>query len=84
MENNPNVKSTFGMIPMIKGDYQTKVKAALGTADAPDIVDLEAGFVRQFVETPKLLADLTDLVPLAKPLNYYPSVIEAATYQGVT
>lgn len=83
-EKNPKVKINFTMIPMTNGEFQTKVKAAAGTADAPDIVALEAGFVREWVESPKLLADLNDLVPLTKEINYYQSVIDAATYKGVT
>ena len=83
-EKNPNVKIDFTMIPMTNGEYQTKVKAAAGTGDAPDLVALEAGFVREWVEAPNLLADLTDLVPLTKDLKYYQSVIDAATYEGVT
>ncbi len=84
MEKNPKVKINFTMIPMTNGEYQTKVKAAAGTADAPDLVALEAGFVREWVEAPKLLADLTDLVPLTKDIKYYQSVIDAASFQGVT
>ena len=84
MEMNPKVKINFTMIPMTNGEYQTKVKAAAGTADTPDIVALEAAFVREWVEAPEMLADLTDLVPLAQAINYYPSVLDAGTYQGVT
>ena len=83
-EKHPGVKINFTMIPMTNGEYQTKVKAAAGTADAPDLVALEAAFVREWVEAPNLLADQTDLVPLAEAINYYPSVLEAGTYEGVT
>ena len=39
------------MIPMTNGEYQTKVKAAAGTADSPDVVALEAAFVKEWVES---------------------------------
>ena len=35
---HPNVDVKYTMIPMTNGEYQTKLKAALGTADAPDVI----------------------------------------------
>ena len=37
---NPDVDVDveYTMIPMTDGEYQTKLKAAVGTADAPDVV----------------------------------------------
>src|SRR5512141_2156708 len=57
---HPNVKVVYTMIPMTNGEYQTKVKAAAGTKDSPDVVALEAAFVKEWVES-DLLADLNDL-----------------------
>ena len=79
----PNVKVVYTMIPMTNGEYQTKVKAAAGTADSPDVVALEAAFVKEWVES-DLLADLNDLVPLTKELKTYPAVVQVGTYEGVT
>lgn len=59
----PEVDVVYTMIPMTNGEYQTKVKAAAGTADSPDVVALEAAFVKEWVES-DLLADLNELVPL--------------------
>ena len=80
---HPKVKVVYTMIPMTNGEYQTKVKAASGTADSPDVVALEAAFVKEWVES-DLLADLSDLVPLTKELKTFPSVVEVGTYEGVT
>jgi len=78
----PNVHIEFSMVPMTDGEYQTKLKSALGTADIPDIVALEAAFVKEWVEA-DFLANLNDLLPYAEELKTYPSVIEVGTYDGV-
>jgi len=44
---HPKVKVVYTLIPMTNGEYQTKVKAAAGTADSPDVVALEAAFVKE-------------------------------------
>jgi ABC-type glycerol-3-phosphate transport system substrate-binding protein len=79
---HPDVDVVYTMIPMTNGEYQTKVKAAAGTKDSPDVVALEAAFVKEWVEA-DLLADLNDLVPLTKDLKTYPAVVEVGTYDGV-
>ena len=35
---HPDVDVVYTMIPMTNGEYQTKLKAAVGTADVPDVV----------------------------------------------
>lgn len=80
---HPDVDVVYTMIPMTNGEYQTKVKAAAGTADSPDVVALEAAFVKEWVEA-DLLADLNELLPLTKELKTYPSVVEVGSYEGVT
>lgn len=80
---HPDVKVVYTMIPMTNGEYQTKVKAAAGTSDSPDVVALEAAFVKEWVES-DLLADLNDLVPLTKELKTYPAVVQVGTDNGVT
>ena len=80
---HPKVKVVYTMIPMTNGEYQTKVKAASGTADSPDVVALEAAFVKEWVES-DLLANLNDLVPLTEELKTYPAVVQVGTYEGVT
>jgi hypothetical protein len=67
---------------MTNGEYQTKVKAAAGTADSPDVVALEAAFVKEWVES-DLLADLNELLPLTEQLKTYPAVVEVGTYDGI-
>ncbi|MCO6452752.1 MAG: extracellular solute-binding protein [Caldilineales bacterium] len=79
---HPDVDATYSMIPMTNGEYQTKLKAALGTADAPDIIALEAAFVKSFVES-DFLADLGDLMPAAEAAQTYPFVLDVGTDDGV-
>ena len=81
---HPKVKVVYTMIPMTNGEYQTKVKAAAGTADSPDVVALEAAFVKEWVES-DLLANLNDLLPLTEQLKTYPAVVQTGTDpSGVT
>jgi ABC-type glycerol-3-phosphate transport system substrate-binding protein len=74
-ERYPNVDVQFTMLPMTDGEYQTKLKASIGTADVPDVVALEAAFVKEWVEA-DFLADLNDLLPVAEEPQTYPSVVE--------
>lgn len=80
---HPKVKVVYTMIPMTNGEYQTKVKAASGTADSPDVVALEAAFVKEWVES-DLLMNLNELVPLTEELKTYPAVVQVGSYEGVT
>ena len=77
-----NVDVIYTMIPMTNGEYQTKLKAALGTADAPDVIALEAAFVKEYVEA-DFLADISDLLPKAEAAKTYPSVLGVGTNDGV-
>ncbi len=79
---NPDVDVVYTMIPMTNGEYQTKLKAALGTTDIPDVVALEAAFVKEWVEA-DFLADLGDLLPLAEELQTYPAVTAVGSHNGV-
>lgn len=82
MNPDANVDVVYTMIPMTNGEYQTKLKAALGTADAPDVIALEAAFVKEFVEA-DFLADLGDLLPEAEAAQTYPFVTDVGTHDGV-
>lgn len=77
------VDVVYTMIPMTDGEYQTKLKAAVGTADAPDVVALEAAFVKEWVEA-DFLADLNDLLPLTEEMKTFPAVVQVGTHEGVT
>jgi len=70
------------MIPMTNGEYQTKLMATLGTEAVPDVVALEAAFVKSYVES-DFLSDLSDLMPYAEELKVYPFVYEVGTYDGI-
>ena len=79
---NPDVDVVYTMVPMTDGEYQTKIKAALNTADVPDLIALEAAFVKDYVES-DFLADLGDLLPAVEAAETYPSVVEVGTDGGV-
>ncbi len=81
---NPDVDVVYTMIPMTNGEYQTKLKAALGTTDAPDVIALEASFVKELVEADNVLEDLGDLLPYAEANKTYPFVIDVGTSNGIT
>ena len=80
---HPDVDFVYTMIPMTNGEYQTKLKAALGTADAPDVIALESAFVKEYVEA-DFLADLGDLMQYAEAANVYDFVTDVGTHDGVT
>ena len=80
---HPEVDIQFTMIPMTDGEYQTKLLASLGTADAPDVIALEAAFVKEYVES-DFLADVGDLMPMAEAAETFPFVIDVGTHDGVT
>jgi len=80
---HPDVDVKYTLIPMTNGEYQTKLKAALGTADAPDVIALEAAFVKEYVESDDILADISDLIPAAEAAKTYPSVLGVGTNNGV-
>ncbi len=82
-EQYPDVKVEYTMIPMTNGEFQTKLKSALQTGEVPDVVSLEAAFVREYIES-DFLADVSDLLPLAKELGTYQFTIDIATYEGQT
>jgi len=81
-KDHPDVDVVYTMIPMTNGEYQTKLMATLGTPDVPDVVALEAAFVKQYVES-DFLADLSDMMPDAKSLKMFPFVYETASSNGV-
>ena len=80
---HPDVDVVYTMIPMTAGEYQTKLKASLGTADVPDVIALEASFVKEYVEA-DFLADLGQFLPDAEAGKTYPFVIDVGTDAGVT
>lgn len=79
---HPDVDVVYTMIPMTNGEYQTKLKAAIGTADTPDVIALEAAFVKEYVEA-DFLADLGELLPAAEAAKTYPFVTDVGTNDGV-
>jgi len=80
---HPDVDVVYTMIPMTNGEYQTKLMATLGTDQVPDVVALEAAFVKSYVES-DFLADLGGLLDEAKAADTYPFVTDVGTADGVT
>jgi ABC-type glycerol-3-phosphate transport system substrate-binding protein len=81
-EKYPNVTVEYTMIPMTNGEFQSKLKSALQAGDGPDVISLEAAFVREYVES-DYLADVSDLLPLAKDLGTYQFTLDVGAYEGV-
>jgi maltose-binding protein MalE len=80
--DHPEVDIVYTQIPMTAGEYQSKLLASLGTADAPDIVALEAAFVKEYIES-DFLADLGDLMADAEAARTYQFVTDVGTHDGV-
>lgn len=79
---NPGVTVEYEFITMDGGAYQDWLMPLLALGgDVPDIVFLEAEFIRQFVETPFLM-DLSDLLPYAEEANVFQFTLDAGQYQG--
>ncbi len=81
-KTHPDVDVVYTMIPMTNGEYQTKLMATLGTNAVPDVVALEAAFVKSYVES-DFLADIGDLQVYADELQMYPFVYEVGMADGV-
>jgi ABC-type glycerol-3-phosphate transport system substrate-binding protein len=78
---HPDVEIDFQMVSMDGGQYQEWVSTALavGGSDVPDIVLMEADFVRAFVLEEGMLADITHLNRYAAGLETIPFTIQAGT-----
>ncbi len=82
-KTHPDVDVVYTMVPMTNGEYQTKLMATLGTDQVPDVVALEAAFVKSYVES-DFLADLGDLMKYAVENETYKFVTDVGTFDGVT
>ena len=79
---NPGVTVEYQFVAMTDGAYQEWLMNLLALGgDIPDVVFLEAEFIRQFVETP-FLRDLSHLVPVAEEANVFQFTLDAGYYQG--
>jgi hypothetical protein len=79
----PNVNVEFMITDMEGGAYEEWVLTALAAGGdmVPDVVYLEAGFVRTFVEGPFLM-DMSDMLPLANALETFQFTIDIGSYDG--
>jgi len=79
---HPNVDVNVSITTMEGGLYQEWLMPLLALGgDIPDVIFLEAEFIRQFVETP-FVRDLSHLVPYAQAIGTFPFTIDAGTYNG--
>ncbi|MCL1998945.1 MAG: ABC transporter substrate-binding protein [Turicibacter sp.] len=77
---NPNVNLDFQITPMEDGMYLEWVWNSLAVgANVPDIVFMEADFVRSFVLEPGMLAPLTYIMGYADAVETIPFTIQAGT-----
>ncbi len=76
---NPDVVLDYVEIPTDNNEFQNKVIASANTDECPDVVGLEAAFVKEFVEAEDLLYDLSDLKSLADYLETYQNTIDVGT-----
>jgi len=81
---NPDVNVEVQVTTMEGGLYQEWLMNLLATSsNVPDVVFLEAEFIRQFIETP-FFRDLSHLVPYAQAIDTFQFTIDAGTYNGET
>lgn len=78
----PEIDVEYTMIPMTNGEYQTKVQSSLSSGEVPDVIVLEASFVKAYVES-DFLMDLGELLPLTQEMQTYQNTIDVGTYDGV-
>lgn len=77
-EKYPDVKVEYTMIPMTEGEYQVKLRSALQSNEGPDVVALEADFVREYVESDYLI-DISDLRKYADEVKTFEFTIDVGT-----
>jgi len=75
---HPEVNVTYVEIGMDGGEFRQKVIASANTAECPDVIGLEASFVKEFVDS-DLLLDVSDLKEYADVLQTYQNTIDVGT-----
>lgn len=77
-KQHPNVQIKIVTRSTTDG-YFEQLKATLSQEAGPDVVALEAAFVKEAVEMDGLLSDLSDLRPEAEKIEMYPYVLGVGT-----
>jgi len=77
---HPNVEIDFSMVALDDGAYLDWVTTtlAMGGSGVPDIIFMEADFMRHFIEGP-FLRDLSHMLPDAQAIDTFQFTIDAAT-----
>ncbi|MCL1935681.1 MAG: ABC transporter substrate-binding protein [Defluviitaleaceae bacterium] len=79
---NPDIEIDFTEITMQGGEYQNWLMPLLALGgDVPDVIFLEAEFIRQFVESP-FLGNMNSLLPYVDYVDTFPFVVEAGMHNG--
>lgn len=79
---NPGVTTNITVTPIEGGAFQQQLQQILATgSNVPDLIMLDAQFVRQFVETP-FLSDIDFMLSHVAGLDIYPFTLDAGTYNG--
>jgi len=76
---SPELNITYEEIPTKDGQFRQKALAIADTAECPDVLVLEAAFVKEFVDHESLLLDISDLKVYADELQTYANTIEVGT-----
>ena len=83
VEKNPDVKVNYEYASDQDGVFESKVDAAITSGNVPDVVALEAAFVRKYVELPNVLMSIEDLRPaIADSKNYEFMVQVGVDFEG--
>ena len=76
---NPELVISYEQIPTQGNEFQQKALAVATTDSCPDVIALEAAFVKTFVEHDSLLLDISDLKATADAMGTYANTIEVGT-----
>ncbi|MBN1776238.1 MAG: carbohydrate ABC transporter substrate-binding protein [Clostridiales bacterium] len=79
MAEYPEIQSNYVEIPTDGGEYKNQLLAKANTDEGPDVVALEAGFVKEFVDRDDFLLDISDLKPYADALRTHQNTIDMGT-----
>lgn len=75
----PDIKVNYEMVGTNDGLFQEKAQAVANTDACPDVIALEAAFVKEFVEQDNFLMDISDLMANANEMQTYENSIKVGT-----
>ena len=79
---NPDVSTSVSITGLDGGAFQTQLQQILASnTNVPDLVMMDAQFVRQFVESP-FLSDIDFMLDHVADLDIYQFTLDAGTHEG--